>query len=112
MALPNPSADVLTPGSVQDKRGARRPRRWSLNSAAPYLLLAPSLLFLAVFFAWPMVQALILSVQTPEGEFTTQYLQRMVSDVNFSDAIRNTLRKIIREELGKKPVLQVHLHGL
>ena len=28
------------------------------------------------------------------------------------DAIRNTLRKIIREELGKKPVLQVHLHGL
>ncbi len=95
MALPNPSADVLTPGSVQDKRGARRPRRWSLNSAAPYLLLAPSLLFLAVFFAWPMVQALILSVQTPEGEFTTQYLQRMVSDVNFSDAIRNTLLLII-----------------
>ncbi len=94
MALPSPPADVLTPDSLQEG-AAPRPRRWSLNSAAPFLLLAPSLVFLAIFFAWPMVQALILAVQTEDGQFTTQYLQRMVGDVNFSDAIRNTLLLIL-----------------
>jgi len=30
---------------------------------APYLLILPSLLYLALFFAWPMVQGLILAVR-------------------------------------------------
>jgi ribonuclease J len=28
------------------------------------------------------------------------------------DAIRNAVRKVIRDELGKKPVLDVHIHNL
>ena len=36
----------------------RRPKRqW-----APYLLVLPSLIYLAIFFAWPMVRAIRLAV--------------------------------------------------
>lgn len=37
---------------------------------APYLLILPSLIYLALFFAWPMVQGLILSVRE-EGALLT-----------------------------------------
>ena len=66
-----------------------------LTSLAPYLLLVPAIVFLIIFIAWPMVDALLLSVRTPEGEWTTRYLQRMVNDVNFTDALRNTLLLLI-----------------
>ena len=94
MTTPNPSSEALTAGRptdrVNDQGGARR-----FDTLAPYLLVTPALVFLAVFFAWPMVQALILAVQNGEGQFTTQYLQRMVGDVNFADAIRFTLLLIL-----------------
>jgi multiple sugar transport system permease protein len=57
----------------------------------PYLLLLPATLFLAVFFLWPMVQALVLALQDSAGTFTLDNLRRMVNDVNFADAVRNTL---------------------
>lgn len=82
-------ASSLAP-SATNKTFARR-----MESALPYLLLLPSALFMLIFFAWPMVQALILSIQTPDGVWTTQYLERMVRDVNFTDAIRNTLLIIL-----------------
>ena len=41
-----------------------RPRRTRLT---PYLLIAPSLLFLAAFFAYPMVQGLILAIYDDEA---------------------------------------------
>jgi multiple sugar transport system permease protein len=37
---------------------------------APYLLILPSMLYLALFFAWPMVQGLVLAVQE-EGALLT-----------------------------------------
>ena len=37
---------------------------------APYLLILPSLIYLALFFAWPMVQGLILAVRE-EGALLT-----------------------------------------
>jgi multiple sugar transport system permease protein len=43
-----------TPSS---KRG-RKKRNW-----APYILILPSLIYLALFFAWPMVQGLVLAVR-------------------------------------------------
>lgn len=79
-----------TPPPATNQTFARR-----FQSALPYLLLLPSALFLVIFFAWPMVQALILSVRTPEGVWTTQYLERMVRDVNFTDALRNTFLIIV-----------------
>ena len=33
---------------------------------APYLLILPSLIYLALFFAWPMLQGLILAVREPD----------------------------------------------
>jgi multiple sugar transport system permease protein len=36
----------------------RRKRNWT-----PYLLILPSLIYLALFFAWPMVQGLILAIR-------------------------------------------------
>ncbi len=56
----------------------------------PYLLLLPSAIYLALFFAWPMFQAFGLSLRTDEGEWTLKFFQRMVNDAPFREAIRNT----------------------
>ena len=69
----------------------RTPRR----NLTPYLLVAPTAAFLAVFFVWPMLQALLLSVQDDAGGFTTAYLERMADDPEFWPAIRNTLLLIV-----------------
>jgi multiple sugar transport system permease protein len=61
----------------------------------PYLLLLPSLIFLAFFFAWPMIQAFALAFQTADGQWTLAHIQRMVQDVAFTDALRTTLILIV-----------------
>lgn len=65
-----------------------KPRRRSL---APYALLAPTVLFLALFFAWPMVQALVLAFQDASGAWSLAPLQRMTGDLNFVDSVKITL---------------------
>ena len=67
------------------------PRRVRRRLLAPYLLLAPTLAFMALFFAWPMVQALVLAVQDPNGALSLDPLRRMAGDTTFWEAIRNTL---------------------
>jgi len=47
-------------------------------------------LFMAIFFAWPMFQALILAVQD-NGRFSLEPLRRMTDDVLFWESIRNTI---------------------
>ena len=81
------------PASNAALYGADRPMTFArrMEFLLPYLLLAPAALFLAVFFALPMVQALLLAIQKPDDTFTLDYVQKMVSDVNFTDALRNTL---------------------
>jgi multiple sugar transport system permease protein len=81
-----PAANPALYGAARPVTFARR-----MEALLPYLLLAPAALFLAVFFALPMVQALLLAIQKPDDTFTLDYVQRMVSDVNFADALRNTL---------------------
>ena len=61
----------------------------------PYFLLLPSTLYLVLFFAWPMIQALGLAFQTDDGQFTLSYLQRMFNDAAFSQAIITTLKLIL-----------------
>jgi len=61
----------------------------------PYLLLLPSLIFLAFFFAWPMVQSFALAFQSGDGQWTLAHIQRMVQDVAFDDALRTTLVLIV-----------------
>ena len=61
----------------------------------PYLLLVPATLFLAIFFIYPMIQSLIISLQDSQGGFTFDNINTMIKDVNFGDALRNTLLFII-----------------
>lgn len=90
MATPKVPAETLS-GKGSAVQIERKPFARRFGSAVPYLLLVPSILLLVVMFAWPMVDALLLSVQAPDGAFTLQHLQRMVKDFNFPDALRNTL---------------------
>ena len=56
---------------------------------APYALIAPSVLFLAVLFLWPLLQTAALAFQS-QGGWSTANFVRMAGDLNFADAVRNT----------------------
>jgi multiple sugar transport system permease protein len=62
---------------------------------APYALLLPSLVFLAVFFATPMVQAFALGFQDRDGTFGLASVERMVGDSNFRSAVITTLALVV-----------------
>lgn len=58
----------------------------------PYLLVLPTLLFLGIFFVYPMIQAVWLGITDPQsGAFTWSHVRRMSADLYFRDAIRFTL---------------------
>ena len=61
----------------------------------PFALLLPSVVYLALLILIPMIQALLLAVQADNGTFTTEFIERMTGDVNFSDAWRNTLLLLV-----------------
>lgn len=75
-----------------DEQAPRRKRRLDV---APYLLLLPSVVFLLIFFIWPMLQALVLAFQNSAGAMTFDNLRTMSNDVNFWDAFRNTLMLLL-----------------
>ena len=56
----------------------------------PYLLIAPSVIFLAALFVVPLVQTVWLSVASDAGPSLANY-QTMWNDLNFRDAVENTL---------------------
>lgn len=62
---------------------------------APYALLLPSLMFLALFFATPMVQAFALGLQDRDGAFSFASIERMVGDSNFRNAVTTTLALVV-----------------
>jgi multiple sugar transport system permease protein len=66
---------------------ARRLRRWE---GLPYWLILPTLAYLAIFFAWPMVKSFQLAFHD-EGEWTLAPFRAMVNDVAFGEAFRFTL---------------------
>jgi multiple sugar transport system permease protein len=57
----------------------------------PYLLLLPSVAYLLVFFASPMVQAFGLAFTSPTGEWGLSSLSAMVSDDRFQPAVWTTV---------------------
>jgi len=65
-------------------RGRRR-------ELAPYWLLAPTVLFMAAFFVWPMLQALVLAFQDASGSLSLEPIRRMAIDPKFLEAMRNTV---------------------
>ncbi|HKH32418.1 MAG TPA: sugar ABC transporter permease [Gaiellaceae bacterium] len=65
----------------------RRLRRWE---GLPYALILPTVAYLGLFFAWPMVQAFELAFHV-EGTWTVAPFRTMANDVNFNEALGFTL---------------------
>jgi multiple sugar transport system permease protein len=62
---------------------------------APYALLAPSLVYLVVFFAMPMVNAFGLAFQGDEGGYSLEPIRRMLGDERFAKALTTTLLLVV-----------------
>ena len=60
----------------------------------PYLLIAPAVIFLAAFFLLPLVQTIALSFTGSSG-FSGENYARMLGDLNFAIAIRNTFLLVV-----------------
>jgi multiple sugar transport system permease protein len=73
---------VAQPASV-----AARARRWE---GLPYWLVLPTLAYLALFFAWPMVEAFSLAFRENDV-WTLDAFRTMVDDLRFEEALRTTL---------------------
>lgn len=58
---------------------------------APYLLIAPSVIFLLVLFVWPLAETALMAFRTADGAWTGQYVAKMLGDLNFGIALKNTL---------------------
>ena len=69
----------------------RRVRAWEV---LPYWLILPTLAYLALFFAWPMVQSFSLALRTDQG-WTLEAFRTMVYDEGFGDALRFTLLLVV-----------------
>jgi multiple sugar transport system permease protein len=61
----------------------------------PYLLLLPSAVYLAVFFAVPMVQAFGLAFQDQDNNWTFDSWRTMFNDASFNEALVTTLLLIV-----------------
>ena len=62
---------------------------------APYALLLPTLVFLAIFFAMPMVRALGLAFRDADGGFSLDSWDTMFGDARFREALTTTLLLIV-----------------
>jgi multiple sugar transport system permease protein len=89
----SPARTVARAGdsSIEEISGGPPAIRRGKRVQAPYLLLAPTVVFLAIFFAWPMVQALMLAFQDADGLWSFAPVQRMTGDLRFGDALKTTL---------------------
>ena len=63
----------------------------SVRRSLPYLLLVPSVAYLLIFFASPMVQAVGLAFTSTTGEWGLSSLAAMVSDDRFWPAVWTTV---------------------
>src|SRR5215471_6342020 len=64
------------------------------SALRPYLLIAPSLVFLLLLFVVPLVQTVALAFDTPSGRGTGNFAQ-MLADLDFGDAVRNSFMLVL-----------------
>ncbi|WP_420104289.1 carbohydrate ABC transporter permease [Bosea sp. (in: a-proteobacteria)] len=64
------------------------------SKALPYLLIAPSALFLTGLFLIPLVQTAVLAFQQ-SGAWSLGNFSRMAGDLNFQDALGNTFKVVL-----------------
>lgn len=69
--------------------------RAKLDSALPYSLLAPTLIFVTLLIVVPIFQAFLLAFQGAEGSFTLANFQKMANDIAFADALKFTFLLLI-----------------
>lgn len=69
-------------------------RRRAARGPSGLILIVPSLVFMALLFGWPTVQAVLQAFRSDDG-FTLEFVQRMVTDANFWPAVRNTVVLIV-----------------
>jgi multiple sugar transport system permease protein len=62
---------------------------------APYVLLLPSLVYMAIFFAAPMFQSFALALQDRTGAWSLASIERMIGDAQFERAVLTTLVLLI-----------------
>lgn len=67
----------------------RRSRPMS-RTRLPYLLLLPSVIFMALLFGWPMIAGISEAFKGPDGLSLANF-ERLLDDPRFWDAARNTL---------------------
>jgi multiple sugar transport system permease protein len=68
------------------------PRRRKIPPAV--LLIAPSVVFMALLLGWPVIQGILQAFRDENG-FTLNFVTRMVQDPYFWPAVRNTLLLIV-----------------
>ncbi|WP_461172597.1 sugar ABC transporter permease [Arthrobacter sp. Z1-9] len=68
------------------------PRRRKIPPAV--LLIAPSVIFMALLLGWPVIQGILQAFRDENG-FTLDFVTRMVQDPYFWPAVRNTLLLIV-----------------
>ncbi len=66
---------------------ARRFGRWE---GLPYWLILPTVAYLALFFAWPTIQAFALAF-SEDGVWTFAAFETMYHDLRFGEALRSTM---------------------
>lgn len=65
------------------------------EAVLPLGLLAPTIVFLTLLIVLPIAQAVVLSLEAPGGALGLAHYRRMVGDVAFADAWRNTLLLLV-----------------
>jgi multiple sugar transport system permease protein len=65
------------------------------EKSLPYALLFPTILLVFLLIVIPIFQAFLLAFQSPDGSLTLANFEKMVTDTNFSDAIKFTFLLLI-----------------
>ena len=71
----------------------RRKRRW--GGLLPYWLILPSVVYLGLFFVWPMIQSFGLALRDETGGWSISAFETMVNDTAFGEAMSFTFLLIL-----------------
>ena len=77
---------------AQETPLTRRRRRWE---GLPYWLILPTVVYLALFFVWPMIQGFGLALRDESGNWTFDAVETMWHDAAFPDAMSFTFLLIL-----------------
>jgi len=85
-------ASISDAKGFQSGKGVTTPRgrRALIRAATPYLMIAPVIIYYAVFWIRPVLKLGVDSFRTSEGSFTLGNFQLVVEDPSFGPAVLNT----------------------